>query len=128
MVVTVAKLTGYGLLVNTMASALGKLPIHPPLEILWSGKLTRRLQALFGWGDVHASSEDVGRVLNKAFEEDRFDQLLPMVAYLASAPPSRIIDSGTDSPRASPPSFWGDLRKIATIGTCGKTATGNERK
>ena len=86
MAVTVSKLKDCDTLVDRATVALGKLPVQPPLEILWGGKLTGRLQALFVWGDVSMSDEDLVCALGKAFDEKKFGQLLPVVSRLTPHP------------------------------------------
>ena len=87
LVVTVGKLKYLGLVVETVTNALENLSTQPSLKVLNASKLTRRLQSLFGWGDVSMSEEDVGRTLTKAITDDDFTQMRRMTACLM--PPIR---------------------------------------
>ena len=85
-VMTLNKAMSFDVVVNNAIAMLQKCPIQPPFKVIWSGKVTRRLQSLFGWGDVSMTEEDVEAALGKAIVDDDFEQLRPKVACLMSPP------------------------------------------
>ena len=59
-----------------------KLPGNPQVE--WVRPLTRRLQRLFGWGDVASTRADVERAA-KAGDEEELKALMPQAATIINA-------------------------------------------
>ena len=58
---------------------LQKLPQDPGVE--WIRPLTRQMQCLFGWGDVHATREDVERACDSS-DAEKLKALLPQATAL----------------------------------------------
>ena len=85
--------------VHKLTRQIQKLPGNPQVE--WVRPLTRRLQRLFGWGDVASTRADVMRAA-KAGDEEELKALLPQAATMIDAGEVDQLPALHDALRAAP--------------------------